>query len=296
MRVTLKQLQVFDAVARTGSIGRAAEEIALSQSAVSVALKELESGLGVLLFERHKKRLTLNENGRRLQPRARAVMQQVLELEGYAANAALTGTLRVAAGTTCGTFLLPAICARFSERYPGVVLKLTVTSSTDVLDRVDSMRQDVGIIESMSHRTSLRLTPWFLDEMVVFCAPDHPLAGRLVEPAELGEARWCLPALGSFTRYSMSAALSASQIQIRTHLESNNAEALKRAVAAGAGIGCLSRLAIAAEIGRGELATIGLRGVALERTMNIITRNDVYRGELVDAFIRACMEVDPARA
>src|ERR1700754_2593684 len=98
MRVTLKQLLAFDTVARHGSISKAAEEMSLSQSAVSLALKDLEAAISFPLFERRKRTLVLNENGRRFQPKARAVLRHIADLEGATLTAKLSGTLRIAAG------------------------------------------------------------------------------------------------------------------------------------------------------------------------------------------------------
>src|SRR5437868_6251316 len=110
MRFSLKQIAVFDAVARLGSVSRAAEEVALSQSAASMALKELEDSLGAQLFHRHGRKLILNENGRRLQPKAHSLMRLAGEI-GTPESEDLDGTLRVAASTTVGNYVLPECSA-----------------------------------------------------------------------------------------------------------------------------------------------------------------------------------------
>src|SRR5438067_13369729 len=97
MRISLRQVAVFDAVARTGSVSRGALEVALSQSAASMALKELEDALGVVLFHRHGRKLSLNENGRRLQPMARSLLTQAREIERISPGEDLSGVLRIAA-------------------------------------------------------------------------------------------------------------------------------------------------------------------------------------------------------
>lgn len=294
MRVTLKQIQVFDAVARFGGIGRAGEEIGLSQSAVSVALKELENGLGVPLFERHKRKLVLNENGKRFQPRARSVLRQVSDLEGAVLSPQLRGTLRIASSSTVGTYLLPTICAQFAVDHPEVILKLTVGSSTDVVDAIDRMKQDVGFIEATSLRTSLEVTPWRQDEMVMFCAPGHPLAREPFDAERLKREAWALQPLGSFTRYAFTSFV-ANRLHIH-HLEvafeSNSLEALKSVVKAGRAVGCLSRLAVKDELARGELVACGPPDMPIMRPFNIIVRRDLYHGEMIDAFLRAVSDAE----
>lgn len=292
MRVTLKQLLAFDTIARFGSISKAAEEMSLSQSAVSLALKDLESAIGFPLFERRKRTLLLNENGRRFQPRTRAILRHVDDLEAATLEGHLSGTLRIAAGSMTGTYLLPQICAKFASENPDVNLKLVVCSSTEVVDRIDAMKQDIGFVESQSHRTSLKLLPWFEDQMVMVCSPRHPLAGKTVAPGDLEDESWFIQPLGSFTRYAMSSAFKRYIHHLRVRLEISSIDGIKRAVMAGDGLGCLSQIAVQAELDRGELAVVNVPAIAplLQRSICMVLRKDVYHGELIDAFARAVRE------
>ena len=289
MRVTLKQLLAFDTIARFGSISKAAEEMSLSQSAVSLALKDLESAIGFPLFERRKRTLLLNENGRRFQPRARAILRQVDDLETATLDGHLSGTLRIAAGSMTGTYLLPQICAKFVRDYPDVNLKLVVCSSSEVVDRIDAMKQDIGFIESQSHRTSLKLLPWFDDQMVIFCSPRHHLAGKTIAPGDLEAESWFIQPLGSFTRYSMSAAFKRYIRNLRVGMEINSIDGIKRAVMEGGGLGCLSQIAVQTELDSGDLVQVNVPALTpvLQRNISMVLRKDVYHGELIDAFARA---------
>jgi len=292
VRVTLKQLLAFDTVARHGSINKAAEELSLSQSAVSLTLKDLEAAIGFPMFERRKRTLVMNENGRRFQPRARAVLRQVADLEGVMLGPKLTGSLRVAAGSTAGTYVLPRICARFSRQHPEVNLKLVVCSSSEVVERVDAMKQDIGIIEGESHRTSLKRLSWFEDALTVFCAPGHRLAGRSVAPGELEQEAWFIQPLGSFTRYAMSSAFRRGMRELRVTMEMNSPECIKKAVMEGGGLGCLSRIAIQDDVAQGRLAMVQVPSIQplLSRTMGIVLRKDVYHGELIEAFVQTVLQ------
>ena len=290
MRVTLKQLAVFDAVAKHNSINKAADEVSLSHSAVSVALKELESSLGVQLFERKKRTLHLNQNGRRLQSHARSILHLMEELEGRVKQPSLTGMLRLAAGATAGHNLLPPLCAQFMSDHPEVSLNVLVCSSAEVAERVDAMKQDIGFIDATINRSSLKVIPWIVDDAVIFCAPTHDFAGETVKAADLHNETWLMQPLGSFTRATLSTELRKFTTTLKVGIESNSIDTLKTMAGLGAGIGCLSRRLIQPELDRGVLAVINCPEIAIHRTVNIIVRSDVYRGEAISTFIDLCLK------
>jgi len=288
MRVTLKQLQVFEAVARHGSINRAAEEIALSPSAAGTALKEMEKALGVPLFERHKKQLTLNANGYRLQSRARSILNEIDDLESRAKPCDLVGTLRIASGSTVGAYLLPEICARFLKDHPRVLIQNIQVNSSEVAGRIHKMTQDIGFIDAQAARPSLKVIPWIQDELTVFCSPKHPLANKCVHPNELENDNWILPPIGTFARMIIWAAFGNVGTRIKVGMESNSVECIKRTVRTGLGIGCLSRVVLNEDFEAGKLAPIHFNSVPLHRTISIILRKDIYHAELVETFVEKC--------
>lgn len=288
MRVTLKQLLTFDAVARCGSIGAASQELCLSQSAVSVTIKDLESALDVQLFERNRRKLYLNENGRRLQLRARAILAHTRELENELGGFSHSGILRVACSTASGLSLLPKVCAAFLNTYPAVDLKLATMSSSAVIDQIETMQQDVGVIDAPSMRTSLTVLPWKDDNLTLFCAPQHPLAGREVSPEELREERWAVQPLQSFTRYAVNTFIGTTLglSSLRVVFESNNITALKSVVQSGHALGCLPLTALEENLALGDLTVLHVRNHQLTRKFHIIRRKDLYQGDVVEAFIQ----------
>ena len=284
MRVTLRQLSVFDAVARHGSVSEAAREVNLSQSAASLALQDLERALGTALFHRHKRRLALNENGRRLQPRAHSMLRLSREIEVDDTTAETSGVLRIAATPTIGNYVLPTVCARFQAEYPNVQLRITVVEEPEVIDRVDEINQDVGFIEVSTMRPMLEVEPWLRDELIVVARPDHWACGKSVGLARLKQERWCLQPIGTSSRHQVTYMFTSLLGAAPVVLESNSVETLKHAAAAGVGIACLSRYAVAEDLAQGRLAAIGTRGFKLSRHFSIISRRDVYHGGLQAAF------------
>ena len=287
MRLTLRQIVAFEAIARTGSVTRACEEMSASQSALSASLRDLEDVLGVTLFDRRGKRLVLNDAGRRLQPRATSLLRQLREFESASADSTLRGSLVVGGSTTIGTYLLPDICGRFIAAHPEARIELVVDSAAAVMDSVQGMSLDVGLIEAACSRPSLQSEPCGGDTLALFTAPDHPLAdGRPHAIRELADAVWFLQPTGAMTRALVTTAVLQYLSAVPIGFVSQNIEALKRAVGASKGIGCLSRLALQKEFDSGALRELRVRELGFTRKFCIITRKSVYQGELQSAFIR----------
>src|SRR5690606_17202530 len=152
---TLKQLAVFDAIARLGSVSEAADELAMTQPAASMALQQLESALDTELFIRAQRRLVLSHQGKVLQPLARSMLNSAQEIQSRVNSRVFTSQLRVGASPTIGNHMLDRVCSRFMKDHPDVRLSVTVLPAFDVINRVDEMALDVGLIEFVSVRPTL---------------------------------------------------------------------------------------------------------------------------------------------
>lgn len=288
MRITLKQLRTFDVIARLGNVSRAAEEIALSQSAASMALAELEQHLGASLFHRQGKRLQLNDYGRWLQPQVHQLLQQAQAIEFSASNDELQGRLVIGASSTIGNYLLPALIAHFVQLHPAVQIDLKVGNTEQVVEDMLHLRIDIGLIEGPCHSHKLAVQRWRTDELCVFCSPGHPLA-RARRPAlhALQQQRWILREAGSGTREVFAIASQGKLEPVDVVLELGNSEAVKQAVKTGLGLGCLSRLAIAAELEHGELHVLPVKDLNLARDFFMLQPTDSKDSALVKVFKEA---------
>ncbi|WP_313119335.1 LysR family transcriptional regulator, partial [Pantoea septica] len=190
MHITLRQIEVFTEVLKSGSTTHASQVLALSQSAVSAALADLEGQLGVQLFDRVGKRLVLNEHGRLLYPRAIGLLEQAGEIEQLFKED--NGAIRIYASSTIGNYLLPGMIAAYRRDFPGLPLELSVGNSQDVINAVADFRVDVGLIEGPCHMTELVSDAWLEDELVVFAAPDAEILRQPVTLESLGNAPWIL--------------------------------------------------------------------------------------------------------
>lgn len=284
--VTFRQLQVFVAVARGGAVSGAARDLHLSQSATSQALSDLERQLSVPLFERLGRRLRLNDVGRRLLPQAERILDELAQFVDAASEpeGMLQGTLIVAASATVGTYLLPTLAGRFSEQHCEVDLQLRLRNTGEVMADVLRFDADLGLIEGQCSESRLASEVWRWDEMVVVCAPQHPLASRKrLSDDDLQEAQWILRERGSGTRAVFEAAIRHHVERLRVRMELGQHEAIKQAVRAGLGLGCLSRLSVAGELARQELVALDSE-LALGRTFSLVWHPERYRSPLWQAF------------
>lgn len=291
MRYTLRQLEVFLATAHTENISRAAQSLAMSQSAASGALRDFEQQFDIQLFDRAGKRLQLNEWGRLIRPRAEALLEQARDLEQELVQHREVGHLRLGATLTIGNYLAVGLMAEFMQRVPGAELSLEVANTAAIAKQVLNFDIDVGLIEGELHNPELEVSFWRQDELVVFCSPQHPLASEpYLSDEDLLGAPWILRESGSGTRQGFDRAMHGLLPQLNIVMELQHTEAIKRAVEAGIGISCLSRIALEDAIKRGSLVPLSVPQRDLRRAFYFILRRDKYRSAGVNAWLELCRE------
>ncbi len=292
MRITLRQIGVFAAIARSENVSRAAEALAMSQSAASSALVELERQFDCPLFDRIGKSLRLNATGRGLLPQAEDLLARAGEIEGFLAGGQL-GPLAVGATMTIGNYLATLIVADYLQCHPASRLDLRVANTRRILDGVLRCELDLGLIEGEVLDPDLVLDPWLADELVVFCAPQHPLAAAGHASSEqLAAQPWILREAGSGTRALFDRAIAPhlSTLQIRLQLE--HTEAIKRAVEAGLGLACLSRLALREAFRRGSLVELRTPQFDLQRNFHFVRHRQRHVSPSSRAFLALCRDFD----
>ncbi|MBX3705518.1 MAG: LysR family transcriptional regulator [Pseudomonadales bacterium] len=289
MRYSFRQLEVFLAAARVENLSRAAERLAMSQSAASGALRDLEEQFDVQLFDRIGKRLQLNALGRALQPRAEALLAQARELERALERHEDLGLIKVGATLTIGNYLAVELIARFLKEQPDAAVTLEVGNTAQIAAAVRAFELDVGLIEGELHDSELEVTTWREDELVVFCAPGHPLARRRrLSDRDLRAATWILREQGSGTRQAFDRAMHGLLPELHVLLELQHTEAIKRAVEAELGLGCLSRIALADEFARRRLVPLEVPGRSLARRFYFILHRAKYRGTGLERWLALC--------
>lgn len=291
MRFTLRQLSIFVAVARRQNVSQAAEQLAMSQSAASNALLELERLIGQPLFDRIGKSLHLNALGQGLLPQAENLLGQAAEIEAYLGGGGMA-PITVGATLTIGNYLGTLLIADYMAHYPDSQVRLQVANTETMLERLRTFACDIALVEGEVGDPDLLAEPWLEDELVVFCAPGHRLAGRVaVDPGDLQELPWILREQGSGTRRQFDRAIGSRLGRYTLRLELEHTEAIKRAVESGLGVGCLSRLALREAFRRGSLVELPTPEIDLRRSFYIVRHARRTVGRSVQAFRELCLAI-----
>jgi DNA-binding transcriptional LysR family regulator len=271
--MTIRQLEVFLAIAHAESFSRAAERIHLSQPTLSEHMKELEEELGVPLFIRHSRSVSLTEPGRVFQDYATQVVatlaagrQAIAELDGLK-----RGSLVVGASTTPGTYVLPARIAKFRGQYPGITVALRIGNSRTVEERVRDGEVDLAVIGGHVLGPSERcVAAGILDELQLIVPPDYPAENTVMTPARLARERLLIREEGSATRQATERALREAGVTLRPAMELDHTETIKRAVMAGLGVAFVSRYAVEDEVRSGRLRTMPVQRMKIRRHFHVI--------------------------
>lgn len=294
MRLTLRQLEVFAAIARIDNVSRAAEALNMSQSAASSALVELERQFDCPLFDRIGKSLRLNSTGRGLLPQVEDLLAKAGEIEGFLAGGKL-GPLAVGATLTIGNYLATLIVAEYLQRHPESRVDLKVSNTRHVLDGLIRCELDIGLIEGEANDPDLLIEPWLDDELVVFCAPQHKLAQvAQVNNRQLADETWILRERGSGTRALFDRVVAPALEQVNIQLQLEHTEAIKRVVEAGLGLSCLSRVSLRDAFRRGSLVEIKTPQFNLQRHFYFVQHRQRHISPASRTFLALCRELGNA--
>ena len=262
MDFTLRQLEVFLAIAKAGNLTRGAQHLQMSQSAASGALKDLETQFGILLFDRTGKRLHLNEKGNQL---------------------------RAGATLTVANHLAVQLISKYLEKYEGAPISLEIYNTEQVVEKVLNYELDMGMIEGDAHHPQLNIIPWRDDELNLFCSPKHPLASKkTIVDKDLLKADWILREQGSGTRQTFERAMYGLLPKMNIPLELRGTEAIKQAVKQNIGIGCLSRLSLKEDFGRGELVKLHAPNRDLSRKLYLIMHHRKHINDSLKNWLNLC--------
>lgn len=292
MSITLRQLEIFIAVAETAQVTKASKKLFVTQSAVSMALAELENQLGGSLFDRHGRSLVLNARGRYLLPLGKDIIAQVGNIETIMSerNDKLTGQINIASSSSVGNYILPYLIGAFKKAHPNVLVNMLVYNTKIVEGMVKDGTVDIGFVEGMVTETDLLIRPWFKDELVVLTAPSDPLANNESFNIErdLAGSRWIMRERGSGTAAIFREKMKDHLDEVKIVMEMGHPESVKRAVESGVGIACLSALTICREVENGWLKSLKIDGLDMKRQLRIISRKDSQVDDAMAEFLAFC--------
>jgi DNA-binding transcriptional LysR family regulator len=287
MHVTLRQLTLFESVARHLSYTQAAEELHLSQPAVSMQVGQLESAVGLPLFEKLGRRIHLTEAGRELLHYARAVHRQLQEAEEVLAGlkGGTRGRLRVAVATTVSHFAT-RLLAQFTKAYPGISFALDVTNRRSLLDQLAANETDLVIMGKPPEEAQLEALPFMKNPLVVAAADEHPLLQRQgpIALADIADEVFVVRERESGTRIAMERFFAERGIEFRAGMEMTSNEAIKQAVEAGLGLGIVSVHTLELELEAGRLKVLDIEGFPILRHWYLVHCRGKRLSPVAEAF------------
>ncbi len=265
--VSLRQLQIFEAVVRLGGYTRAAEALHLTQPTVSMQIKKLSDALGMPLLEQIGRKIYPTAAGRNVHAAALDILGRMVELGENAAEfeGSIKGSLQIAVITTAKYFM-PHLLGRFVALHPEVTPSLTVTNRAKVLQRLKDNEDDLLIMGQAPEQLPVVAHPFIDNELVVVAPPYHPLAKEKNIPLRrLLQERFLVREPGSGTRQTVDRLFAERGLEIRPYMELGSSEAIKQGVMAGLGLSVLSRHNIRLELAGGHIAELDVEGFPLVR-------------------------------
>jgi DNA-binding transcriptional LysR family regulator len=295
MAITFRQLEIFVAVAETKQVTKASEKLHLTQSAVSMALNELQNQLGGPLFERRGRSLLINDRGRYLLPRCKDILCQVDNIESLMAENSeiVAGTLQLVASSTIGNYVLPYLIGVFKKLHPAVTLNMLVCNPRQSEGLIVDGKADLGFVEGEVVHEQVQMLPWLEDELVVIANPAQEVARneRFRVPQDLESCQWIMREKGSGTAQIFKKKLGRHAAGLRVAMELGHTEAIKKAVESGAGVACLSNLTVCREVEKGWLVRMSVDGIDMQRTLHIIHYKNKAITGLMREFIDFCQVI-----
>jgi LysR family transcriptional regulator, transcriptional activator of the cysJI operon len=291
-----RQLAAFCAVVERKSFSQAAERLGVTQPAVSLQIRSLEQRLGRQLLDRSGRRVEPTEAGLRLYASAQrllALEEHLLEELDADDEGAITGTLELGASTGPGGTVVPLLLCQFHEQHPDVRVRLTVSDTQTLVDRVAERELELGIVGAGRRHRGVSFEPFFRDEVVLACPPEHRFAGKTISLEELKGEQLIVMQEGAGVRQVLEDELRKAGMRLRdldVKLELGLQESVRSAVLAGHGIAFISRLAIEADLEAGRVGTARVRGLDPVREILLARASGRSQTRAARAFIAFTQE------
>jgi DNA-binding transcriptional LysR family regulator len=272
MHLTLRQLQCFSAVARKLSYTKAAEELHLTQPAVSMQIRQLEQQAGLALTEQFGKRVHLTEAGEEVFRYARSILQQVDELDVVLdrIKGLSGGRLRIAAISSANYFA-PKLLGTFHERFPDINVSMEVINQTEVLRRVLDNEVDMAIMGQPPKDSQVEAIAFMDNPLIIVAPPEHRLAKRKrIQLKELEKEKFLIREPGSGTRGAMERFFRQNKLKLRTGMGMGSLSSIKQGVQANLGLGLLQRDAVQVEMQLGKLVELKVKGLPIWRKWYVV--------------------------
>jgi DNA-binding transcriptional LysR family regulator len=291
-----RQLAAFCAVVERKSFSEAAERLGVTQPAVSQQIRSLEDRVGQQLLDRSGRRVEPTEAGNRLYRSAQrllALERQLLEDVAGEADGPLRGQLAMGASTGPGGTVVPVLLCEFAEANPDVTVDLTISDTQTIVEQVARREIELGVVGATPRNRAVAYEPFFHDEVILVCPPDHPFAGKTVSLDDLRGRRLIVMQEGAGVRQVIEDELREAGTRLRdleVRLELGLQESVKSAVEAGHGVGFISRTAVERELASGVLAEARVGGLEPSREISLVRAAGRVSTRVADAFVEFARE------
>jgi len=286
MHVTFRQLKVFESVARHLNFTRAAEELHLTQPAVSMQIKQLEQSVELPLFEHMGKKVFLTEAGNEMYHYSRSIAQLLDEADEVfeELKGAHRGHLAISVASTANYFATRLLAA-FSKRFENITFSLDVTNRKTLMNQLGANEKDLVIMGKPPENIDLVVEPFMENPLVVIASPSHPLVGKKGIPLiSLQNESFVVREQGSGTRIAMERFFAEHQVSLTTGMEMSSNEAIKQAVEAGLGLGIVSIHTMELELELGRLAVLNIESLPILRYWYVVYRQGKRLSPVAHAF------------
>ena len=290
-----RQLQAFCTVVEKKSFSQAAEQLGVTQPAVSLQVRALEERLGQTLLDRSGRRVEPTEAGRRLYRSAQrmlALEEQLME-EVAADDGRLAGTLSIGASTGPGAHLVPLLLCEFQREHPDLHVALSIWDTQMVIDRIADRQLEVGVVGALRRHRSLEFEPLVRDQIVLAVPPGHAAAGGTISVEDLKQETLIVMQEGAGVRQVVEEELRRAGLRLRgvePKLELGLQESIKSAVAGGYGVSFISKTAIEGELAAGRLAAAQVEGIEPARQIYLVRARGRSITRAAEAFLEFAKE------
>jgi len=285
MKLTLRQMEIFLNVVRSGHLTNVAKEMSLSQSAISMSIKELESILGRPVFDRINKKLVLNEVGRAFHKEIDPIHKKLCDIEYEFKNSENKGMIRVGASTTIVDYLMPSIICSYMSSYPDVKITLKEGNTQDIAKMIQEGSIDIGFVEGFVSGSDIIKEKIGVDELLIV-TENEEIANR--SPAfidELSQMRWVLREEGSGTREVFLDYIKEKVDDLNIFLELGHTESIKSILKNRECLTCISKISVDKELQEGKLFQVPVKNFECKRDFLMIHHKDKYHSSLFEKFV-----------
>lgn len=286
MHFTLRQLQIFESVARLLNFSRASEELHLTQPAVSMQIKQLEEAVGVPLFEQMGKRIYLTQAGEELHEHARIIARQVKDAREAieSLREGVGGRLDIAIISTAKYFA-PLLLTQFCELHPQIQLKLSVSNREGIIHHLAHNEVDLAIMGQPPDGAAMVSEPFARNPHIIVASPRHPLAKvKKLTLARVADEPFLLREQGSGTRHLLERLLASEGLSVKPRIEMSSNETIKQAAMAGMGLAFLSQHTVTLELETRHLVALPVPGLPIVRYWNLVHHREKRLSPVVRTF------------